>query len=635
MRKTYRKKLTWKVIFLLIGLLLFALIFQSVRIYKAVQRQIAAEKSRLKTAEIIPFDKFVLTPHQTSHIEIRQNTNDARGIVKFRDSYFTATNGGLLQLSETGENIRHFTVADGLAESDLTALAVFGDKLFIGTRSKNLITFDGEKIENYVWTNRQAQIITSFLVDENRLLIGTFAGGLIEFDGANFREIKAEDKRIVAINCVYKKDSRLFVGTFNNGIWSFEAGVWKQITTDNGLPSNRVVGITQTGENVFIATDFGIVRSANLDQTKPFHTINNSVTISSIAAINNQVFYTKSDGEVFLLNENLSVKESENKSADARLNLADDKLFLLTNHGIFQSEKTHFKPFHKTSDETLTDNFVSALAFDADGNLWAGTFRNGIDIFTSSGKKLKHIESETIREINFLQSRNGQVFAATSDGLLQFKRNFSNTNLTKKNGLPSNSITHFANDKFRAIATSKGLTLNHNNKLRTLSTVQGLPSNSIYTTLFSGKSLFAGTLGGLAEIQNNKVVRTFKDSNSHLGTNWVTALCKADERIFIGTYGGGIFELTNSGEIHSFTDEIGKFIVNPNALFTDGSRLYVGTLSGVRVLDLQTQKWSKLTEEIPSEGVFSITGDNENIYFGTTNGIAKINKRYFENGAIK
>jgi hypothetical protein len=155
MRKTYQKKLTWKVIFLLIGLLLFALIFQSVRIYKAVQRQITAEKSRLKSAEIIPFDKFVLTPHQTSHIAIWQNTNDARSLVKFRDSYFTATGGGLLQLSETGENIRHFTVSDGLAESDLTALAVFADKLFIGTRSKNLLTFDGEKFENYVWTDKR------------------------------------------------------------------------------------------------------------------------------------------------------------------------------------------------------------------------------------------------------------------------------------------------------------------------------------------------------------------------------------------------------------------------------------------------------------------------------------------------
>ena len=628
MRKIYRNKLTRKAIFILIGLLLIALTVQSVRIYNAVQRQLAAEKSRLKSAEIIPFDKFVLTPHQTSHIEIRQNINEARSLVKFRNSYFAATGGGLLELSETGEKVKHFTVSDGLAESDLTTLAVFRDQLFIGTRSKNLLTYDGEKFENYVWTDRQAQIVTSLLADENRLLIGTFAGGLIEFDGGVFREIKAEDKRIIAVNCLYKTDSRLFVGTFNNGIWIFEAGVWRNFTNADGLPSNRIVGITQTGENIFVATDFGIVKSTDFDQTKPFQIVKNTAAISSIAAINDKVFYAKADGEVFLLDEKSTVKESENKSADARLINADDKLFLLTNHGIFESEKTHFKPFYKSENADLTDNFVSALAFDANGNLWAGTFRSGIDIFTKDGKKLRHIESETVREINFLQSRNRELFAATSNGLLQFKDNFSSTNLTQADGLPSSSITHFADGDFRAIATSKGLTLNQNNKLRTLSTVQGLPSNSIYATLFLQNSLFVGTLGGLAEIQNNKVVRTFKDSNSNLGTNWVTALCETGGRIFIGTYGGGIFELTNSGEIHSFTDEIGKLIVNPNAMFTDNKRLYAGTLSGVRVLNLQTQQWSNLTSELPADGVFSITGDDENIYFGTTNGIAKISKQY-------
>ncbi len=198
----------------------------------------------------------------------------------------------------------------------------------------------------------------------------------------------------------------------------------------------------------------------------------------------------------------------------------------------------------------------------------------------------------------------------------------------------SNSITHFTDANFLAIATSKGLTINENGKLRSLSTVQGLPSNSTYATLFAGKSLFVGTLSGLAEIQNNKVVRVYKDSNSNLKQNWVTALCAANDRIFIGTYGGGIFELTASGEIHYFA-EIGKFVVNPNAMFSDGANLYVGTLKGVKVMNLSTQRWKSLTENLPSEVVMSITGNDEDIYFGTTSGIARINKTYFENGDFR
>lgn len=162
--------------------------------------------------------------------------------------------------------------------------------------------------------------------------------------------------------------------------------------------------------------------------------------------------------------------------------------------------------------------------------------------------------------------------------------------------------------------------------------VNGLPNNAVYTTLQIGKTLYAGTLGGLAEIESNRVIRTFKDSNSRLKTNWITALIQAHERIFIGTYGGGIFELLPSGEIRSFENETGKYVVNPNAMFSDGKRLYSGTLAGVKILDLQTQEWRTIKQILPSETVMTIMGDAENIYFGTTNGIARIEKSYFENG---
>jgi len=213
--------------------------------------------------------------------------------------------------------------------------------------------------------------------------------------------------------------------------------------------------------------------------------------------------------------------------------------------------------------------------------------------------------------------------------LLDFKNDFSVENLTKKDGLPSDSINHFSGAFF---ATAKGLAFRENGKIRVLSTVQNLPNNSVYTTLQTGRKIYAGTLGGLAEIEANRVIRTYKDSNSNLKTNWVTSLIYEGERLFVGTYGGGIFELLPSGDIRSFESETGKFVVNPNAMFGDGNRLYAGTLAGVKVLDLRTREWKTVKQILPAETVTSITGDRENIYFGTTNGIARVAKKYFENG---
>ncbi|HEX8250137.1 MAG TPA: two-component regulator propeller domain-containing protein [Pyrinomonadaceae bacterium] len=621
-------RLPFKKIFYLalVLLVLSFVIFHIFRIYGSVRKTLADERARLIEQNRVPFEKKVLTPHLSQNIRILQNTGAVRDFVKFREFRFAATGGGLVQFDEDGKILRHFTVLDGLPESDLTALAVFGDRLFIGTQTKNLIAFDGEKFESYRWTDRQAQAVTAFLAANGKLLIGTFAGGLIEFDGKSFSEIKAEKTRLSAINCLYKTEAKLFVGTFNDGLWIYENDIWTHFTTAEGLPSNRVVGIAARDKNLYVATDFGL----SVLQEKVFRTLAVLPSLSSLLALQNrQLFLAKDDGEIFTFDDSLKEFSAAQNLQNTRLISIDENLHLLSNQGVSLVKGGKILPFSQAENNSLTDNFVSALAFDRRENLWVGTFRRGIDVFSADGKKLKHIESETVREINFLQARGEEIFAAASSGLIRFKTDFSIENLAKKDGLPSNSVMHFSVD---FIATAKGLTFRENGKFRVLSTVNGLPNNSVYTTLQRGGKLYAGTLGGLAEIENNRVARTFKDTNSNLKTNWVTALSAAGERIFIGTYGGGVFELLPSGEIRSFESETQKFVVNPNAIFSDGERLYIGTLEGVKILDLQTERWKTVRNVLPAETVLSIAGDAENVYFGTTGGIARINKNHFRGG---
>jgi ligand-binding sensor domain-containing protein len=609
----------------LVLLVLSFVVFHVFRIYGSVRKALADERARLIEQNRVPFEKKALTPHLSQNIRILQNTNAVRDFIKFREFYFAATGGGLAQFAGDGKILRHFSVLDGLPESDLTALAVSGGRLFIGTRTKNLIAFDGEKFESYTWIDRKAQAVTAFLESNGKLLIGTFAGGLLEFDGVNFSEIKAGKTRISAINCLSKTDAKLFVGTFNDGLWIYENDVWTHFSTAEGLPSNRVVGIAVRDKNLYVATDFGL----SVLQEKTFRTLAVLPSLSSLALENGRIFLAKDNGEIFTFDDSLREFSAARNLQNARLIAADENLRLLSNQGVSQIKIGKISPFVETENNSLTDNFVSALAFDKRENLWVGTFRRGIDVLSADGKKLKHIESETAREINFLQASEEEIFAAASSGLIRFKTDFSSENLTKKDGLPDNSVTHFSAD---SVATAKGLAFRDNGKFRALSTVNGLPNNSVFTTLRIGAKLYAGTLGGLAEIENHRVTRTFKDTNSNLKTNWVTALCLANERIFIGTYGGGVFELLPSGEIRAFEGETRKFVVNPNAVFSDGARLYAGTLEGVKILDLQTRQWKTVRRVLPAETVLSIAGDAENVYFGTTTGIARINKNYFAGG---
>jgi ligand-binding sensor domain-containing protein len=296
-----------------------------------------------------------------------------------------------------------------------------------------------------------------------------------------------------------------------------------------------------------------------------------------------------------------------------------------------------------------SSNLVNALALDTEGRLWAGSFRDGIDLLSTDGKRLAHVESEEAREINYLleDGETKTMLAATSAGLLRFDTAQRVGRLTTAEGLLSNSVMNVALVRESAasgteasahahgiagptivLATSKGLSMGEPGKLRALTTVQGLPSNSTYAVLAQGHSLYAGTLAGLALIESGRVVRVFKDSNSNLSQNWVTSLRAAGSRLFIGTYGGGVFELTAAGEVHSFASDIGSGVVNPNAMWSDDERLYVGTLDGAWVFNLRSQKWTHLRDELPSSVVMSVTGDDKYVYFGTTGGIARIEKSF-------
>ncbi|NJM52998.1 MAG: hypothetical protein HC846_06140 [Blastocatellia bacterium] len=256
MRRLLFKKSTILAI-LTVGFCVLA--FQLYRIYQDTQTKLAQTRSRLIEQNLVTFEKVRLNPHpHKSFAQIIQNTSDTRDLTYYQDSYFAATGGGLLQLSREGKKQKHFTVLDGLPESDLTALAVFDAKLFIGTRTKGIVTFDGKEFMQFRFSECETQAVTIFLNDSGRLLVGTFNGGLLEFDGKVLREIKAENKTIKEINYLEKISATLYVGTFNNGLWIYESDVWKHFTTAEGLPSNRIVGVVKNNENLLVATDFGL-----------------------------------------------------------------------------------------------------------------------------------------------------------------------------------------------------------------------------------------------------------------------------------------------------------------------------------------------------------------------------------------
>ena len=671
-------------------LIAVAVVIAAWTVKRRAEREFEAARASAEERPFAPFEKDLRRAFAGDGVRLIQSSGATRGLARLNGSVFAATDGGLVEFGEDGKMKRRYTTLDGLPESDLTSIAVFNSKLFIGSRSQGLIVFDGKRFERYRWTDRDAQAVTVLLEDRGRLLVGTFAGGLLEFDGGRFREIKAESdqesqRRVAGINCLIADGARLFVGTFADGLRindSAAGGGWSHFTIADGLPSNRVVGVVVNGDQLIVASDFGVA-AADVNQIldssdssqRRFQTIATLPQLSSAIGYGGDVLLCKDNGEIFRLSS--SVKTSGYARNSNRIRLSPvvwnrpeslsscqlaafvkdnrpmgDTLWLTSDEGLWrlgwQGEGLSVTPRISRFGETptqlsgaLKSNLISALAFDDLGRLWAGSFRDGIDVIAPDGvldgRRVAHLESEFVREINALvwDERSRRMQAATAHGLISFDASFGSQRLGAADGLLSDSILSAAamNDGDRsnlALATSRGLSLGCAKQWRGLTTVQGLPSNSVYSVLAHREFIYAGTLGGLAQIAGGRVVRVFKDSNSKLSHNWVTALCDAGPRLFIGTYGGGVFELTAAGEFVSFASEIGRQTVSPNAMASDGDRLYVGSLDGAWVLDLRSQKWKRLKDELPSGAVLSVAVNGEHVYFGTTGGIARVNKTYLK-----
>ena len=605
------------------------------------------------------------------------NASDVRAVASFAGSQYLATSGGLAALDETGNVKRRYTTLDGLPDNELTSLAVFRDRLFIGTAAAGLIGFDGDTFEGFRFNKPKATHVSVLASTESELLIGTLDAGVFEYDGERFtrRVSSADGADFSRVTALLPFESRLYIGTQDRGLYVWREAHIEHVNTSEGLPSPHVTALATNPPSlshagaIAVATDFGVVAVNAANEIKP---LTNRPNITSLAVSSGRLWAGLFGGGVIELGSERTaaqVASSETRSSltetpglprlvPTRLYASDGRLWALTQEGAFardeQAPGPAFEPVAASlaGERVLTAGQITSLAFDGSGRLWVGYFDRGIDLIAAdAGERLSHIEDERVREVNFIAFDTGEdrVLAATSRGLVSFDTRMKQTILTReRSGLVNDSIAHVSFvdvsspatespsvmpvklDRSRALvaATAGGLTEVVGGRARSLTAFHGLASNHLYTSAAAGSRLFVGSLAGLVELEGLRVVRTYKTSNSRLSHDWVTALAEAGGTLYIGTNGGGVDALLPTGEWLNFADELGKFEVNQNALHFDGERLFVGTSDrGLLVYNTRGRRWTRISAGLSSQSVTAITSDNRFIYVGTSNGLVRIEKR--------
>src|SRR6185295_11608449 len=261
-----------------------------------VNRSLEQERERQAASTRVDVEERELRAPSTDGLTLLLNAADVRAVARF-----LATSGGLIALDDGGDIRKRYTTLDGLPDIDLTSLAAFRDRLFVGTASAGLLAFDGNVFTGYRFNKPKATHVSVLVPTETELLIGTLDGGLFEYDGQRFtrRFNSAPGADFSRVTALLSHESRLYIGTQDGGLYVWGEAHIEHITTNENLPSPHVTAIAALPASlsdrgtIAVATDFGVVGLNDANELKP---ISNRPNVTSLAVSRGQLWAGEFNG---------------------------------------------------------------------------------------------------------------------------------------------------------------------------------------------------------------------------------------------------------------------------------------------------------------------------------------------------
>jgi ligand-binding sensor domain-containing protein len=315
----------------------------------------------------------------------------------------------------------------------------------------------------------------------------------------------------------------------------------------------------------------------------------------------------------------------------------------------------HFKndPNRETS---LSNNSIYSLFQDKQGNIWIGTFGDGINLLNPGPEKFFHIMSESSiinslsnNQVNAFCEDNDLLWIGTGEGLNRYnKRNYTfkhylHDPLNKKS-IGSNAVWAICKDKQGNLWVGTwggGLnrfdygteTFEHyyNNPKDTNS----IGSNNMFSIFEDSRgNLWIGTMGGGLNMfdSKKKIFIKYNVSNSGMLSNYVQEIIEAKngELWFANANGFSHFDIIAKrfeNFQHSMNDSTSLSSNLVSTIFEDSKgNLWMGTADGLNLFNKATRRFTRYLIEngLPGNYIASILEDNRgNLWLGTNKGLSK------------
>ena len=519
-------------------------------------------------------------------------------IIEDKNGYiWVSTIGGLSRINPDKDEIKNYYSKEdrgNLSNSNLWQLLCTKDNRLIASTIDGLNVYDKNKDKFtrilYKEGELPSQYIYSLEEDINgHIWVGT-DNGLVELD-KDLNIVKSYHDTIGdsdVYNVYDDSKGNIWVCTLDNGLFKINLDDksvenYKNNNSKISIPSNNVRDIISDSEGkLWIATDKGL---CTFDYEREEFITYNKKSYQSNSLIDDEIFC--------LLKDSSGLIWIGTYSGISRFNP--------------NSNFTHFK-LDPYEDNSISGNVIHGIYEDDDKTLWIGTNESGVNII--NGESIKHLNKENSNLVSDLiediTGFKNYIFIGTNEGLSvlvkndKTVKNYTITNYTTKDGLPSNKIRSLFID-------SKGY-------------------------------LWIGTNKGLAilDINNNKIIDiTYILDEMGVSDKFIRAVYEDSKgNYYIGCFlEGGLIKINPNTKEY----KIYKNIENDDSSISNNSIRYinedlygnilVGTSHGINILNLSTDKFNHYTEKdgLINNTIYGILVDKNNgIWMSTNAGISKL-----------
>lgn len=362
-----------------------------------------------------------------------------------------------------------------------------------------------------------------------------------------------------------REDSRgrLWIGT-DSGLALLEAGAITVLSTANGLPSDWISSLLEDDSGtIWAGTTRGIARLAG----------NRFEPACDLPACRTQVWQIVQDpdGAVFAATSSGLLRFWKGRASvlDRTGGLARERLYCLSpdaegslwlgaeGGGLYRLKLGRFENI--TSRDGLPDDFIMTVFEDSSGRIWIGTpkgmGRLDPDGTVRSFARDSGLQSVEIRTLG--EGTDGRMWAGTQGGGVG---TIENDRFRRAVTIPDNNATsiHPSPDGSLWIGTFNGLFHLRGKTLTGFDKADGLPSNEVFCLAADrAGTLFLGTYGGgLAEMTEEGRFRKYQIADGVPSNTVTTLMPDADGGLWIGTVGGGIARLSG-GKFFTFDSSRG------------------------------------------------------------------------------